>query len=176
MSFSTAENDVCPASEYQSNLGVFRDIPFFAQLPIDAVKLFAYLCQRETFRKGDYLFKQGDDDGRAYYIVKGECGLEREGAGPGGPPLGGRGPGDFIGGLALLGPMLRVFSLRALTDLTCVVLERQRFQKALESYPQAYPAILKGVADGVRRWEETLYAGQDGQNGARAVKAGVSLL
>jgi CRP-like cAMP-binding protein len=84
--------------------------------------------------------------------------------------------GEFIGSLALLSDMRRLFSLKALTDMTCLILTRDKFAKVMEQFPELMPKILKSVVDGVRAWEERLLIDQDGLCEACRQKAGVSLI
>ena len=63
------------SSEFQENLSALREIPFFSKLPMEKLKLFAYLCTRNSYEPGDYMFQQGDDDGRAFYILEGNAAL-----------------------------------------------------------------------------------------------------
>ncbi|MFP4477672.1 MAG: Crp/Fnr family transcriptional regulator [Desulfatibacillaceae bacterium] len=154
MNSSTGKNE-CITCEFQENLNMLREVSFFAELPLEQIKLVAYLATRETFKQGDYLFHQGDDDGQAFYFMSGGCDLVREGCGENGEMVvGGYEPGDFIGGFALLGSMPRVFSLRAGSETMCLVLGREKFAKAMEPFPEVLPRVLQAVIDGVRHWEE----------------------
>ena len=78
---SSTERQQPRSSEFQENLGILRQIQFFSGLPLEALKVFAYLCTRETFRAGDYLFHQDDNDGKAFYILSGEAELVRRDGG-----------------------------------------------------------------------------------------------
>ena len=79
MSWSAEKNESCPTCEFQNNLNILREIYFFSALPIDTLKVFAYLCTRENFKPGDFLFTQEDDDGQAFYLISGEAALIRYG-------------------------------------------------------------------------------------------------
>jgi CRP-like cAMP-binding protein len=163
------------ASEFQENLEILRQIQFFSGLSLEALKVIAYLCVRETFKPGDYLLHKDDNDGKAFYIVSGKAGVLREDEG-GEAPQEKYVEGEFIGSLALLSDMRRLFSLKALTDMTCLILTRDKFAKVMEQFPELMPKILKSVVDGVRAWEERLLIDQDGLCEACRQKAGVSLI
>ena len=56
MNSSAADNKTGGSCEFQENLEILRQIDFFAGLPIETLKIFAYLCSREKYQAGDYLF------------------------------------------------------------------------------------------------------------------------
>jgi len=156
MSLPPGKDNVCVSCEFEQNLGIIREIYFFSTMPLEIVKVLAYLCAREDFKAGDYLFQQGDDDGRAFYFVSGRAGLVcseedtdhvvrhvEE--------------GEFLGGLSLLGNMPRLFSLKTLTDTTCLILTREKFKKAAERYPEIMPKIIQSVIKGIRDWERKFF-------------------
>ena len=65
------KNNTTPSSEFQENLELLRQIYFFSGLPLETLKVFAYLCTREKFKPDEYIFNQDEDDGQAFYIIKG---------------------------------------------------------------------------------------------------------
>ncbi len=77
MDSSMNGNDSKIESEFLTNLNKFRQINFFAGIPPEAVKIIAFLCQREFYQKGDVIFNQNDDDGCAYYILDGKASIFR---------------------------------------------------------------------------------------------------
>lgn len=175
MSSSTEKNRQSKPSEFQENLEILRQIQFFSGLPLEALKVLAYLCVRETFRPGDHLFHKDDNDGKAFYIVSGKAGLVREGE-SGESLQENYVEGEFIGSLALLGDLRRLFSLKALTAMTCLILTRDKFGKVMEQFPDLMPKILKSVVESVRAWEERLLIDEEGLCAACRQKAGVSLI
>ncbi len=150
-------NESCNTCELDENLMILRGIYFFSGLPLEVLKLLAYLCTRENFSPGDYLFNQGDDDGQAFYIISGTArliqaddGSERE--------LKDYKVGDFLGGMVLVGNMRRLFSLKASTDMACLILAREKFTKAMEQFPDLMPKIMKAVVESISDWERRLLA------------------
>ena len=69
------KNNTTPSSEFQENLELLRQIYFFSGLPLETLKVFAYLCSREKFKQDEYIFSQDEDDGRAFYIINGQAQL-----------------------------------------------------------------------------------------------------
>jgi CRP-like cAMP-binding protein len=150
---SSEENNLNPPCEYQDNLNLLRQTYFFAGVPLEVLKVFAYLCLRERFKTGDYLFRQGEDDGNAFCIISGRARLELQ------TPEDSRtvrvvGPGQFIGGLTLLGPTRRLYSLGAVEDTVSIVLSREKFSKTIQQFPEQMPRIFKAVVSAVHAWEQ----------------------
>lgn len=175
MSWSAEKNESCPTCEFQQNLTILREIYFFSALPIDTLKVFAYLCTRENFKAGDYLFTQDDDDGQAFYLISGEAALIRSEAGSE-VIIRSYKAGDFSGALTLLGNTPRLFSLRASTQATCLILSREKFVHAMNQYPQLMSNIFHAVVEKIHHWEEHFLS--ERSEGCRACreKIGVSLI
>jgi CRP-like cAMP-binding protein len=84
--------------------------------------------------------------------------------------------GEFIGGLTLLGEVRRLFSLKAVEDTVCLVLEREKFSKAMEQFPIIMPRIFKAVAKNIDSWEERFLTERADMCGECMVNLGVSLI
>jgi CRP-like cAMP-binding protein len=169
------KNQMSEASEFDENLRILREVGFFSTLSLEALKVFAYLCTRETFKPGEYLFQQDDTDGKAFYIVSGQAKLLREEQGDE-LELRGYLTGEFIGGLALVGDMRRLFSLKAVEDTICIVLTREKFSKVIEQFPELIPRVQKALVENVRAWEERLLFHREGLCDACKRKIGVTLV
>lgn len=175
MNSSMERRQPAESSEFQENLEILRQMDFFSALPLQALKVFAYLFVREIFRPGDHLFHQDDNDGQAFYIILGTAEVVREDE-RGASILGKCGEGEFLGGLALLGDMRRLFSVRAQTDMTCLVMTREKFTKAIEQFPDLIPRVLETMVDRIRSWEERLLLEEWGLCDDCRKKVGVSLI
>ena len=104
----------------------------------------------------------------------GIIGREKPRTGRGRPP--GFGPGEFIGGLSLLGETRRLYSLLALEETICLVLSREKFSKILQQFPGQMPRIFKAVVSAINRWEEHFLAEMPGECDGCLPRLGVSLL
>ena len=175
MNSNTEKNDGQASCEYQENVGILRQIDFFSSLPLEATKVFAYLCTRETFRPGDYLFQQDEEGDRAYYIISGSARLDRR-IDDTEKTMRTYTAGAFIGRLALMGKMRRLFSLKASTEVTCLIIGREKFTRALEQFPDIMPKIIKVLVDNIYNWEKRFLADRsvDGENSFQQI--GVSLV
>ena len=169
------KNKTTPSSEFQENLEILRQTYFFSGLPLETLKIFAYLCTREKFREGEYIFRQDEDDGQAFYIINGKAGLERRDNSET-TQVRDCDAGEFIGGMTLLGETSRLFSLKAVADTTCLVLNREKFTKTMGQFPDLMLKICKAVAQSVDTWEKRFLTDQGDQCGGCMRKLGVTLI
>lgn len=173
MSSSTETRKGDRRCEFTDNLEMLRQIDLFARLPIESLKVFAYLCERETYQPEDVLFRQGEDDGQAYYIIEGAARLIDTEQGPD-IVLRSYGAGTFLGRLALTGQLNRLYTLVAETRVHCLLLSREKFIQALEPFPQLYPLIMKVIVENIVNWEKQVR--HRGQSGNGRIPVGVSML
>jgi CRP-like cAMP-binding protein len=169
------KNNSTPSSEFEENLELLRQIYFFSGLPLETLKVFAYLCTREKFRKDEYIFSQDEDDGQAVYIISGQARLERK---DNGETIDIREykTGEFVGGLTLLGETRRLFSLRSVNETTCLVLGREKFAKTMEQFPDLLVKICNAVAKSIDLWEERFLSNRADQCGECMSQLGVTLI
>lgn len=139
-------------SEFLSNLSILRQTHLFSVLPMDAVKLFAFLSTREFYRQGEYLFKAGDDDGCSYYILKGKADLFLEGKEN--TPVRSFSKESFLGALSMLHPMPRLFSLKVSEEVTAIVMTREKFSRVIEKFPGLNLQIIRAVCERITQSEK----------------------
>ena len=176
MNSSQEKDKLCIICEFQENLSTLREIDFFSELPLDLLKILAYLCSREKYQEGDFLINKGEDDGQAFYIISGKAGLMHEDEGKSSPIILEYGPDKFIGGLSLIGKMRRLFSLKALEDTLCLVLTREKFSKAIAQFPDITPRLFQAVITRILNWEEKMFLDQGQHSDTCSRIAGVSLV
>jgi len=172
---SLEKNNLTPSCEFQENLEILRQTYFFSGLPLETLKIFAYLCTREKFRDGEHIFRQDEDDGQAFYIIDGQARLERTDNGKTFDIRDCK-TGEFIGGLTLLGETRRLFSLKSVTDTTCLVLNRGKFLKTMEQFPNLLARICNAVAQSIDTWEDRFLADRGDQCGECMSRLGVTLI
>ena len=172
---SLEKNNLTPSCEFQDNLEILRQTYFFSGLPLETLKIFAYLCTRERFKQGEHLFHQDEDDGQAFYIIDGRARLERT---DNGKTIEIRycETGEFLGGLTLLGETRRLFSLKSVADTTCLVLNRSKFLKTIEQFPNLLARICNAVAQRIDTWEDRFLADRGDQCGECTNRLGVTLI
>ena len=175
MNSNSGKNESGASSEYQENLDILRHIDFFSGLPLEATKLFAYLCSRESFNTGDVIFEQGEEDDRAFYLISGQARLSQQ-TETGENAVREILAGEFIGRMTLLGQIRRLFSLTATTRTVCLVITREKFSKALEKFPDLAPKFIAVVVKNIYRWEKHYLNKRTGDCDECLKMAGVSLV
>ena len=108
-------------------LELLRRVPFFAPLPLAALEGVAARLQRESHPAGAEVVRQGDVDGRRWYVVEdGELVVEVEGF-----LVGELVRGSQFGERSLLRDAPRSATVRAITDVVLYALERDDFLTAV---------------------------------------------
>ena len=64
------------------------------------------------------------------------------------------GKDTFLGGMAILGKNRRIFSLKAIDKMVCLVLEREKFIRILEQFPELTLPAIQGNLECIYAWEK----------------------
>lgn len=152
MNSSTASSNET-RSELEENIEALRATQFFSGLPLEVLKLVAYLAVREEYESGETVFRRGDDEGRAYLVLSGHL---RAGWEEGGEILCEIGPGDLVGALSLLGPMPRRHCLTATESARLLTIEREPFAKAMSQFPRSEQWMLEAALGLIRGWGNSI--------------------
>jgi CRP-like cAMP-binding protein len=107
-------------------------IPTLRLLGNTALRMLAIGSEQRDVRRGDHLFKQGDDADSGFVVQRGAFRID-DGAGAEITA----GPGTLIGELALVVAMRRPASALALEYSSVIRVSRSLFQRVLESDPDA---------------------------------------
>ena len=141
------------ACGFTTHLDILRELPLFTGMPLDVLKVLAYLSGSESFRTGDSLCVQGEMFDCCRYVMSGRVEILRAPAGGQAEVVGTGGGGWAFGGLSLLTHVKSLYTIRAATDVECLVLSREKFQKAAERFPQMLPRVLAAVVEHMFTWE-----------------------
>jgi CRP-like cAMP-binding protein len=111
----------------QGVLELLQQVPFFSPLPLSALEGVAARLEREDYPAGAEIIRQGDVDGRRWYLVEGgELTVEVEGF-----LVGGLHRGSQFGERSLLRGAPRSATVRAVTDVALFALDRDDFLTAV---------------------------------------------
>lgn len=135
----TKNNGICRLSK---DFDLLRHTALFAGLNLDVVKLFAYLSNRRTFHHGDLLIEQGKKSQKAFILVDGtvEVSVNHRDKEVTLQQLKDEG---FFGELALLAQFDWFFSVRAVTDVEVLSIDRAAFQKVIEKFPHHKDQLIE---------------------------------
>lgn len=115
-----------------------RAIPFFRNLPTEALVAIADRLKLETFPRGEVVFRKGEPSGSMYLVRSGQVDVVLEGdmtPHADQEPLASLGPGSFVGELGLLLDEPRSATLLAVTDSELLGLTRSDLDDLLDRYP-----------------------------------------
>ncbi|WP_028579663.1 cyclic nucleotide-binding domain-containing protein [Desulfogranum japonicum] len=140
---TTAQGQTC---QIQEALSFLRKMPLFKDTPVDILRLFAYLSEKEYFSARSSIIIQGQPCQKMYLIVSGTVAIcdEYNGRMYNLQQL----PSDeinYFGELAQLAQFDCFFSAWAETDTTLLSISREAFQKVMEKYPQAYGKAVEKI-------------------------------
>ncbi len=125
---------------------MLRRLPIFKDTPVDVLKLYAYLSQREDFTAGETIIAQGKRSDRMYLIIEGTVSIckERHGRHFFMQSLTDT-EFNYFGELALLAEFNWFFSARAITDVKLLSISREAFIKIHERFPEQYPLAVERI-------------------------------
>jgi len=129
-----------------------RKIELFSGVSPRNLKAIAAMCSERSFKRGDYLVRQGDEGVGMFIIVSGRVKVVKETQAGESFDIASHGPGEFIGEMSVLDGAPRSASVAAQEDTTCLVLVSWDFRAFLKSHPAVALEILPVV---VRRFRET---------------------
>src|ERR1044071_8735427 len=124
---------------------LLREIPIFADLSPEDLKLVAEIAREEWYPGNTYIFRQGDEGNMMFVIVEGHLrvlrsmnGVEQE--------LAQRGPGEFFGEMAIIESAPRSATLCAQTDVRLLAIEGETFKGILRERPDVSFAVLRSIS------------------------------
>lgn len=139
-----------------SPIHVLKRIPLFASLSeADHLKLIR-LLRREKLRKGEILFRQGDEGRTLYLILQGRIRISLSGR-TDTVTLAILGQGDFFGEMALLDGLPRSADAEALENSHLYALNRNDFLSFLAENQKAVREVLSSISLRLRN-ADNLYA------------------
>lgn len=150
---SSTENNSQACCEHDRIMDILRSIPHFSEMQVDPLRILALMCNHMNYQPGTIVFHAGDSDDKAYYIVEGSAEVIRETNGDQ-VVVGTLEQGAFVGALALLSDVKRLFSLRAQTPLKCLVIPRSKLRQAFEKPGDGREKFIKSIVESVIAWED----------------------
>ena len=140
---------------------LLRNVSFFEELTPDFLRVLAYLCLRRVYAAGDIIVKEGEPAEAAVVIVRGDAVTER-----GMAVIERVEKGRCVGGLSLLGRYRWLYTLRAASEVECLLLPRSSFLPQLQAQPEALVAIARGLIAAVIEREQQQLQGSNPGNPA----------
>ena len=108
---------------------LLQGVPMLRPLPVPAIEHLSSVAQRVHLGRGQVVFAEGEPGDRFYVVERGEAEVTQ-----GGRPLRHLVAGDCFGEIALLRPVPRTASVRAVTDLVLRSVDAPSFVAAVTGY------------------------------------------
>lgn len=121
---------------------VLAALPLFSECSRRELDAVAAVADELQLPAGREVMRQGARGRELVVILDGEVEVSRSGE-----VLATRGPGDFLGELALVTHRPRVATVTATTDLRVLVLERGAFERLVRDVPSIALNVLKAVGE-----------------------------
>jgi HEAT repeat protein len=132
---------------------LLREIPIFADLSPEDLKLVAETAREEWYPQNSEIFHQGDEGSMMFVIVEGNLQVLRTVDGTE-QVLAQRGSGDFLGEMAIIESAPRLATLRTQTDVRILAIEGETFKGILHERPDVAFAVLRSVSRRLREMTE----------------------
>ncbi len=129
----------------KESLDTLKAMELFAHAPSEILSSIWDRMEEVRLSAGAALFNTGDPGDGLYLIIEGKLGILS-----GDVLLGTRGPGEYVGELALLDDSPRSATVEAITDALLLKLYREDFHQALTTSPQIVSALLRLLVQKIR--------------------------
>jgi MFS family permease len=137
--------DAVTAAPPRGALELLRSIPIFAPLALPELERLANAATEVRVSAGSPVFEEGDAGDRFFAIEEGRAAVESSGA-----QIRELGSGDFFGEIALLRNVPRTATVRGLTSLRLVALDRKTFVDTVTRHAASAQAAGNVVAARLR--------------------------
>jgi hypothetical protein len=132
---------------------LLREIPIFADLSPEDLKRVAEIAREEWYPQNSVIFHQGDEGNMMFVIVDGNLQIMRTVNGAE-QVLAQRGPGDFVGEMAIIESAPRSATLLTKTDVRVLAIDGETFKGILRERPDVSFAVLRSVSRRLRELSE----------------------
>jgi CRP/FNR family cyclic AMP-dependent transcriptional regulator len=133
---------------------VLRSTALFADLDDDALRGLSRVCTRRVYRRGQYLWYQGDDGDRLVVVASGLVKIVLTSAQGDEVVLNTLGPGESAGELAILDGGPRSAAVVAVEPTTVLMLSRGTLLELMGRHRSVLDAVLRALGGLVRRLTE----------------------
>lgn len=129
----------------QDEVAVLRRIPLFARIEPAKLKLLAFTSDRVTYEQDQVLFNQGDEGDAAFVIIDGEADILVD------TPQGSLSvakvqKNDFVGEIAILCEVPRTATVKALSRLDTLRIDKEQFFKLMSEFPELSVEVMRVLA------------------------------
>jgi CRP-like cAMP-binding protein len=129
----------------EDEVDLLRKIPIFARIDPAKLKLLAFTSERISFDEGQTLFNQGDQSDAAYVIIAGSADVLVDTV-SGKISVAHLGRNALVGEIGILCDVPRTATVKALTELETLKVEKLNFFRLIEEFPQMATEVVRELA------------------------------
>ena len=138
-------------------VAVLAESILFKAVPPAALEALVPAATSRTFKKGNYIFRQGDVGNALYVVRRGQVKISRMGRGGEEAVFAILMAGDSFGEIALLsGDAERTADAQAMELTECVSVAREPFLAFLDRHPAMTSSLMRALARYVQQVDESL--------------------
>ncbi len=135
---------------------LLKQVPLFRSLPLEESRRLAELLQKRTLKKGDVLFRKGDEGTALYMILSGKIKIVRQSRDGDEAILALLTSGDFCGEMSLLDDLPRSADAVAVEETQLYGLNRKDFLVYVLNNETAVRSILGALSRRLRKADDFL--------------------
>jgi hypothetical protein len=129
---------------------VLSKVSLFSEMKKSDLEMIAKLAQNELFQAGDTIIREGDRDGRLFFvIVSGEVAVIKGLGKKNERHVRNLGPLTYFGEMALIDDLVRSASIVAREQTEVLILDQWTFRQEIERYPAVAFELLRTIVDAI---------------------------
>ncbi len=141
----------------EQEVDLLRKIPIFAKIDPAKLKLLAFTSERIAFDQGQPLFLQGDPSDAAYVIISGSADVLVS-TPTGEISVAQLAKNALVGEIGILCDVPRTATVKALSELDTLKIEKRNFFRLIEEFPQMGAEVVREIAERLAKTTEDLTA------------------
>jgi HEAT repeat protein/ATP/ADP translocase len=134
---------------------LLREVPMFSKLSPEDLEKIAGIAQEQLFPSRTVICREGDPGNTLYIIVSGRVDVIIT-AGRKENIIASRGPGEFVGEMAILESAPRSATLRARGEVRVLVIDGESFNSIMMDRPEVAISVLRHMSGRVREINERI--------------------
>ena len=120
-----------------------RRVPLFSDLPPGELKQVAAITNEQYYLDGEIIARQGEPGEEMYVIVSGEVLVTDSAGSQSTVEVARRGPGEYVGEMAIISQEPRMASLSAHGDVRVLHIAQPQFEAILRERPETSLAVMR---------------------------------
>jgi CRP-like cAMP-binding protein len=126
-------------------IALLKSTAFFRDLELDELREVAAICREQSFRPGEYIFREGEPGSRLYLIVDGEVRISRDIPGSGEEALAVLKAGALFGEMSVFDRHERSTDAISNGGTTCLTIGRADFEMLLDLHRDIACKVLRSA-------------------------------